>query len=96
LHVAIPAPLLTVFYGCYYTFFHFSYGQTPGKMMKGLVVLTNHQKKLTLKQSLFRWIYYLISLLPLGIGFWMASRKTGGETWHDRMAGTWVWRFVEW
>lgn len=95
-YVTIPSPILIIFYGSYYTFFHFYYGQTPGKMIKGLVVLNNDHKKLTLKQAVLRWIYYLISLLPLGMGFWMVSRKPAGKTWHDRLAGTVVWSFVKW
>lgn len=94
LYLAIPSPMLILLYGSYYTFFHFYYGQTPGKMVKGLVVLNKNQKKLTLKQSLQHWIFYFLSLLPLGAGFWTVSRRAGAETWHDCLAGTAVWSFI--
>jgi uncharacterized RDD family membrane protein YckC len=94
--VAIPSLILIVLYGSYYIIFHFYYGQTPGKMVKGLVVLNNDRQGLTLRQSLQRWLYSLISLLPLGAGFWVSSGKSAQMTWHDQRAGTQVWKYVEW
>ena len=94
--VAIPSLILIVLYGSYYIIFHFYYGQTPGKMVKNLVVMNHDRQRLTLRQSLQRWLYYLISLLPLGAGFWAASGKSARLTWHDQLAGTRVWKFVEW
>jgi uncharacterized RDD family membrane protein YckC len=95
-YLAVPSLVLMLLYGCYYTYFHYYYGQTPGKMIKGLVVLKNDRNKLTFRQSLQRWILYLFSLLPLGTGFWQLTRQPAKETWHDRLAGTTVWSFVNW
>ncbi len=94
LHLAIPSPILIIVYGIYYTFFHCCYGQTPGKMLKGLVVLTEQNQKLSWKRSLQRWFFSLLSLLPLGAGFWPILRSTSARCWHDRLMDTKVWRYV--
>jgi len=94
LHLAIPSPILIIVYATYYTFFHYYFGQTPGKMLKGLVVLTDQNQKLNGNQSFQRWLLYLLSLLPLGAGFWPILRSSSAPCWHDHLVGTKVWRFV--
>ena len=93
-HLAIPSLILIIVYGVYYTVFHCYYGQTPGKMAKGLVVLIDQKQKVSCKQSLQRWLFYLPSLLPLGAGFWPILRSANENCLHDRLVGTKVWRFV--
>jgi uncharacterized RDD family membrane protein YckC len=96
LYLAVPSVILLLIYGAYYIFFQYYYGQTPGKMIKGLVVLNKNQQMITFRQAYQRWIYYLLSLLPLGAGFWPLMRQPASETWHDRLADTAVWSFVKW
>ena len=93
-HLSYPAPLLWVIYAAYYSLFHSFYGQTPGKMLKGLVVLDARNRFLSLPAAFLRWTGYLVSLLPLGLGFWSSVFHSRGLTWHDRMTGTSVWRFL--
>jgi uncharacterized RDD family membrane protein YckC len=62
---------------------------TPGKMLlSAKIVDATTGAKPTLKQWVVRYVGYLVSLLPLGLGYlWVAfdPRKQG---WHDKMAGT--------
>jgi len=91
--LAYPSPLQWLVYIAYYTLFHYFWGQTPGKMMKGLVVLTIDQHPLTFNQSLKRWFMYLISLIPFGIGFFLTSHREQFKSWHDRLTRTRVFSF---
>lgn len=73
--------------------FWLKYMGTPGKMALRLQVVdarTGH--KLTLSQSVARYIGYILSALPLFLGYiWVGidERKQG---WHDKIAGTVVIR----
>jgi uncharacterized RDD family membrane protein YckC len=60
---------------------------TPGKRLMRLKVLDGKTgNKLTVMQSIIRYIGYIPSILVFGIGlFWVAfdAKKQG---WHDKMA----------
>lgn len=62
---------------------------TPGKMLMGCrVVDADSGEALSRRQSLLRYLGYIVSLLPLGLGFlWIAwdRRKQG---FHDRIANS--------
>ena len=62
---------------------------TPGKMaLKLKIVDAKTGKKLSPAQATGRYFAYLVSIIPLGLGFiWIGfdSRKQG---WHDKLAGT--------
>ena len=88
-----PAPLLWFVYCLYYTLFTFFVGQTPGKMMKRLVILNESRNKPTLFCALCRWGGYYLSLIPLGFGFWGANFGKNHKTWHDKICGTEVYYF---
>ena len=93
-HVSFPSPLQWINYAIYYSYFHARFGQTPGKMMKGLVVLDDSGQFPSLRRSLGRWMGYLLSFLPLGAGFWVDSIEKNRRTWHDELAGTEVYHFI--
>lgn len=66
---------------------------TPGKAMLSLrVVDADTGKTLSVGQAVVRYLCYIISMLPLGLGFiWVAfDRKKQG--WHDKIAQTVVVR----
>jgi uncharacterized RDD family membrane protein YckC len=72
----------------YFTWFHGSVGQTPGKMLLGLRVVQVTGEPMTFGLAFLRWTGYLISKLAVYLGFiWIAfdRRKQG---WHDKIAGT--------
>ena len=66
---------------------------TPGKMATRLkIVDARTGQKLTIPQSIGRCFAYLVSIIPLFLGFvWVGidKRKQG---WHDKLAGTVVIR----
>lgn len=76
----------------YFTYFHGTAGQTPGKMILGLKVLQANGQEMNLGIGFLRWVGYIVSALPFHLGFiWIAfdSKKRG---WHDMIAGTVVVR----
>ena len=92
-------PLLISYYGTttllnmvYFTYFHGSIGQTPGKMILGLRVIQKTGTPMTFGVAFLRWVGYIVSGLILDLGFiWIAfdGRKRG---WHDMIAATYVIR----
>ena len=74
----------------YFTLFHGFGGQTPGKKLLGLRVVQSSGKPMTPGLAFLRWVGYIISQIPLCLGFiWIAfdGRKQG---WHDKIAATCV------
>ena len=74
----------------YFTWFHGTGGQTPGKMLMRLRVIQVTGAEMTLGIAFLRWAGSLISSLVLCLGFlWIAfDRKKQG--WHDKIAATLV------
>jgi uncharacterized RDD family membrane protein YckC len=72
----------------YFTWFHGSVGQTPGKILLRLRVVQTTGEPMTFGIAFLRWVGYLISKLAVYLGFiWIAfDRKKQG--WHDKIAGT--------
>jgi len=76
----------------YFTYFHGTMGQTPGKMAMGLKVTQASGEEMTPGLAFLRWVGYIVSALFLLLGYiWIAfdPRKQG---WHDKIAGTVVIR----
>jgi len=62
-------------------------GQTPGKLLFGLRVVPIEGGRLPLRRALLRLFGYLLSALPVYLGFlWIAGPARSG--WHDRLART--------
>jgi uncharacterized RDD family membrane protein YckC len=72
----------------YFTYFHGTIGQTPGKMAMSLKVMQVSGEEMTPGVAFLRWVGYIVSSLGLFLGYiWVAfdPRKQG---WHDKIAGT--------
>ena len=92
-------PFLISYYGTttlltmiYFTYFHGSVGQTPGKMILGLRVIQKTGEPMTFGVAFLRSVGYIVSGLVFDLGFmWIAfdGRKRG---WHDMIAATYVVR----
>ena len=79
----------------YFIFLVTSGGQTIGKYVMGVRVVRLDGKPMTYVGGALRWFGYLVSLLPLGLGFFWAIVDDRRRTFHDKMAGTCViysWR----
>ncbi|MCF8054724.1 MAG: RDD family protein [Deltaproteobacteria bacterium] len=76
----------------YFTYFHCVTGQTPGKRMMALQVMTVGGGRLSVGRALLRWCGYVPSKWFFFLGFiWvLGNRKKRG--WHDFIAGTVVVR----
>ena len=84
--VAVLAPLLAAFYYVYYWGVR---GSTPGKRALGLVVVDEcGSSPVGIGAALLRVVGYVLSALPLGLGFVLVP--VTGRGLHDRMAGTMV------
>ncbi|HEU5193915.1 MAG TPA: RDD family protein [Methylomirabilota bacterium] len=77
----------------YTTTLHAVAGQTIGKSLVGVrVVAAADGARLTVGPALLRHLAYMLSLLPLGFGFWMAGLRRDKRALHDLIAGS----RVEW
>jgi uncharacterized RDD family membrane protein YckC len=72
----------------YFTWFHGTTGQTPGKRLMGLRVIRDTGEAISFGTAFLRWVGYLISFLPLCIGFLWAGADRRKQAWHDKIAGT--------
>ena len=66
---------------------------TPGKILFGLTIVDAETGGTPpLRQLVLRYLGYLLSALPLGLGYaWMLWDERR-QTWHDKLAGTLVVR----
>jgi uncharacterized RDD family membrane protein YckC len=85
-------PLALVLNLAYFTFFHGTWGQTFGKMIFGLRVMQPDGRPLTYSRSLFRTMGYLLSAIPLFLGFLWVGFTSSKRSWHDFLADTIVVR----
>jgi uncharacterized RDD family membrane protein YckC len=75
-------------------FFYFNLtGQTPGKKLLGLKVISSSPGNLSPAEALARTFGFLISLLTLGLGFFFIFFTRKKQAFHDLLAGTFVVRF---
>jgi len=76
----------------YFIFFHGLAGKTVGKMMLGIRVINGEGESIGIWDAFLRWIGYFISASFLFIGFLWALFDSEGQTWHDKIAGSYVVR----
>ena len=76
----------------YFTYFHGISGQTPGKRLFSLRVVQAGGAHMTLGIAFLRWVGYIISKIPLFLGFIWAAFDGNKQGWHDKIAGTCVIR----
>jgi uncharacterized RDD family membrane protein YckC len=81
-----------LFMGAYTTLLHALGGQTIGKMLVHVRVVGMEGEPPLLGPAFLRWIGYLASLAPFGLGFWMAGLRRDKRALHDLIAGTRVER----
>ena len=74
----------------YFVFFFATTGQTVGKAIMGLRVVTTDGKRMGVKRSFIRTVCYALSLAPLGLGFVWVLGEDRRRAWHDKIAHTYV------
>jgi uncharacterized RDD family membrane protein YckC len=68
-------------------------GRTPGKSLLGLAVIGGDGGPgvgIGWRAAVTRALGYLLSSLPLGLGFLVVLFRKDKRAWHDLLAGTWV------
>jgi uncharacterized RDD family membrane protein YckC len=85
--VAVWALAYTV---TYYVFFWSLNGQTVGKALLGLRVVTTQGKRVPIWRALLRFAGYFLSVLTAFLGFAWVLVDNQRQALHDRLAGTWV------
>lgn len=81
----------------YYIFFWTSSGQTIGKALMGVRVVSVSGRPLTFFQALFRFLLYPVSALFFFLGFFWVLADNQRQGWHDNLARTYViyaWKAV--
>jgi uncharacterized RDD family membrane protein YckC len=63
-------------------------GQTVGKRMLGVIILTPEGHTLDWRASLLRSLMAFLSAVPLGLGFLWAIWDPKRQTWHDKVANS--------
>ncbi|WP_270937650.1 RDD family protein [Falsiroseomonas oryzae] len=64
---------------------------TPGKLVLGLRIVDAETGGVpTIGRLVLRYVGYLVSALPLGLGYLWALWDKRRQGWHDKMAGTLV------
>ena len=74
----------------YLLYFWSSRGQTPGKMVMGIKIVSTDGGPLTLGKAFVRWIGYIISTVVFCLGFLWIIWDKEKQGWHDKIAGTYV------
>lgn len=69
-------------------------GQTLGMKTWRIRVVRADGSALTLRDAALRYGTAVLSLLPVGLGFWWAAVDRSGLAWHDRLSGTRLIRVV--
>jgi uncharacterized RDD family membrane protein YckC len=85
-------PMMVVLGIVYFSFFHAAWGQTIGKMIFRVRVVQKSGQPVTFPQALLRTFAYLISALPVFLGFIWAGFTSSKRSWHDLISGTIVVR----
>jgi uncharacterized RDD family membrane protein YckC len=73
--------------GGYLVLFTGVFGQTLGKMLAGIEVVSKDLVPIDLGRALYRSIVSLLSLFTAGLGF-VPALVGDGRALHDRLAGT--------
>jgi uncharacterized RDD family membrane protein YckC len=72
-----------------FTFLYWYYRQTsPGKMAFSSKIVSVSGGEPTVSQYVLRYIGYVVSAIPLGLGFVWVGIDAKKQGWHDKMAGT--------
>ena len=88
----ILLPLAIILFMTYFAFFHGAWGQTIGKMIFGLRVVTIDGQVPSFPRALARTIVYALSAIPFFLGFIWVGFTSSKRSWHDLIAGTMVIR----
>lgn len=93
LHVLRLAIVLTSL--LFYAFFWSRQSQTLGMRAWRLVVVDENRRSPSFRQAAWRWLMALVTLLPLGIGFWWRFFDRDKRTLYDIFSRTRLYMLAE-
>lgn len=94
---AVFSMVIGIIFGpAYFTFFTGLEGQTLGKRIMGLRVVSTTGERIGYGRALLRYLGYYISFIPFGLGFIMIGISKRKRGFHDIIAGTYVIRTKKW
>ena len=76
----------------YYVYFWTTSGQTPGHQALHLRVVRTDGTSLDVVTAIIRYVGYIISAIPIFLGFLWAAWDPQKQGWHDKLASTYVIR----
>ena len=62
----------------------------PGRSLMGLRISRVTGQPLTIRHAMLRYLAYLLSAIPLGLGCLWVLMNDRLQGWHDKLAGTYV------
>jgi uncharacterized RDD family membrane protein YckC len=65
-------------------------GQTVGKRVMELKIIREDGKPLTYQDALLRYLGYIVSVIPLFLGYFWIIWDDKKQGWHDKIAKTYV------
>ena len=88
LQLAIASIVIVTTSAAYYIFFWTLAGQTPGKMLLGVRIVSLDGSRPTFWQALRRFVGYFLSALAIYVGYFWVLIDNRRQGWHDKLAGT--------
>ncbi|MFI5322181.1 MAG: RDD family protein [Thermodesulfobacteriota bacterium] len=74
----------------YFVFLHGYGGKTVGKILMGIKLINNEGERIGFWSAFVRWLGYYVSSAFLFAGFLWSLADSECQTWHDKLAGTYV------
>lgn len=91
--LTMPVYILTVILASgYFTYFHSSFGQTPGKKLLRLKLVDYKGRVPAYSTSFLRFVAALFCLLFVGMGYFWIGLDLNKQGWHDKISQTIVIR----
>ena len=78
-----------LYYG-YFIIFWMLVGQTPGKMIMGVRIVSTDGSPIGFIQSIIRLVGYWISMIVVFMGYFWVLISDTRQGWHDKLAKTYV------
>lgn len=85
---AVAGLLFPALFLAYHTALNSDMRQTPGKWIVGIRVLSDDATPLSKTAALKRAAAYILSAIPLGLGFFWTLFRKDKRAWHDSLAGS--------
>lgn len=82
--------IINLLFGLYFVVFWSTTGQTIGKLIMRQKVVSLDGSKISIKTAAIRWLGYIVSTLPLYLGFLWIIWDKDKQGFHDKIAKTYV------